>query len=343
MEAAQKDWRSGGLTLKAVTCMNKNQCPVSRDSNMTVLVTGAAGFIGFHLSRRLLERGTPVVGIDNLNSYYDPALKHARLMLLKEQAASTGSSFELIQADLEDRSAVEGVFAKYLPSQVVNLAAQAGVRYSIENPAAYVQANLVGFGHILEGCRHHGVGHLVYASSSSVYGGNTKLPFSEHHSVDHPVSLYAASKKANELMAHTYSHLYSLPATGLRFFTVYGPWGRPDMALFLFTKAILAGKPIQVFNHGKMVRDFTYVDDIVESLLRVLDRPAQPDPGFDPASPDPATSWAPHRVFNIGNSNPTPLMTYIQAIERHWVSRPISSICRCSLAMYLPRLLIPRL
>jgi UDP-glucuronate 4-epimerase len=283
---------------------------------MTVLVTGAAGFIGFHLSRRLLERGTPVVGFDNLNSYYDPALKQARLRRLQEQAASTDSCFELIQADLEDRWAVEGVFAKYSPSLVVNLAAQAGVRYSIENPAAYVQANLVGFGHILEGCRQHGIRHLVYASSSSVYGGNTNLPFSEHHSVDHPVSLYAASKKANELMAHTYSHLYGLPATGLRFFTVYGPWGRPDMALFLFTKAILAGEPIQVFNHGKMVRDFTYVDDIVESLLRVLDRPAQPDPSFDPASPDPATSWAPHRVFNIGNSNPTPLMTYIEALEK---------------------------
>lgn len=282
---------------------------------MTVLVTGAAGFIGFHLSCRLLERGTPVVGFDNLNPYYDPALKQARLTCLQERSVSTGTDFQLIQADLENRAAVEEAFSRHQPTHVVNLAAQAGVRYSIENPAAYIQANLVGFGHILEGCRHHGVRHLVYASSSSVYGGNANLPFSEHHSVDHPVSLYAASKKANELMAHTYSHLYGLPATGLRFFTVYGPWGRPDMALFLFTKAILAGEPIQVFNHGKMVRDFTYVDDIVESLLRVLDRPAEPDPCFDATAPDPATSWAPHRVFNIGNSNPTPLMAYIEALE----------------------------
>lgn len=280
-----------------------------------VLVTGAAGFIGFHLSTRLLQRGTPVLGFDNLNPYYDPALKRARLAQLQATAAASGTPFALIEADLEDRAAVEAAFAQHKPVRVVNLAAQAGVRYSIENPAAYIQANLVGFGHILEGCRHHGIEHLVYASSSSVYGGNTNLPFSEHHSVDHPVSLYAASKKANELMAHTYSHLYGLPATGLRFFTVYGPWGRPDMALFLFTKAMLEGRPIQVFNNGQMVRDFTYVDDIVESLLRVLDKPAAPDPAFDAAHPDPATSWAPHRVFNIGNSNPTPLMDYIEAIE----------------------------
>jgi len=282
---------------------------------MTVLVTGAAGFIGFHLSTRLLERGTPVVGFDNLNPYYDPALKRARLQQLQATAARTGTAFALIEADLEDRAAVEAAFAAHQPAGVVNLAAQAGVRYSIENPAAYIQANLVGFGHILEGCRHHGVAHLVYASSSSVYGGNTNLPFSEHHSVDHPVSLYAASKKANELMAHTYSHLYGLPATGLRFFTVYGPWGRPDMALFLFTKAMLEGRPIQVFNNGQMVRDFTYVDDIIESLLRVLDKPASPDPAFDAKAPDPATSWAPHLVFNIGNSSPTPLMKYIEALE----------------------------
>jgi len=280
-----------------------------------VLVTGAAGFIGFHLSTRLLERGTPVVGFDNLNPYYDPALKRARLAQLQATAARTGTAFALIEADLDDRAAVEAAFAAHKPGRVVNLAAQAGVRYSIENPAAYIQANLVGFGHILEGCRHYGIEHLVYASSSSVYGGNTKLPFSEHDSVDHPVSLYAASKKANELMAHTYSHLYGLPATGLRFFTVYGPWGRPDMALFLFTKAMLEGRPIQVFNNGQMVRDFTYVDDIVESLIRVLDKPAAPDPAFDAASPDPAASWAPHRVFNIGNSNPTPLLDYIEAIE----------------------------
>ena len=282
---------------------------------MTVLVTGAAGFIGFHLSSRLLERGTPVLGFDNVNPYYDPSLKRARIAQLQAIAARTGTSFQLIEADLEDRAAVEAAFQTHKPSKVVNLAAQAGVRYSIENPAAYIQANLVGFGHILEGCRHHGVKNLLYASSSSVYGGNTRLPFSEQQGVDHPVSLYAASKKANELMAHTYSHLYGLPATGLRFFTVYGPWGRPDMALFLFTRAMLAGEPIQVFNNGEMVRDFTYVDDIIESLVRLLDKPASPDPAFDPAAPDPATSWAPHRVFNIGNSNPTPLMDYIEAIE----------------------------
>lgn len=283
---------------------------------MAVLVTGAAGFIGYHLSQRLLERGTAVVGFDNLNPYYDPALKRARLARLQATAERTGSHFALIAADLEDRQAVEAAFARHKPRQVVNLAAQAGVRYSIEKPSAYIQANLVGFGHILEGCRHHGVEHLVYASSSSVYGGNTRMPFSENHSVDHPVSLYAASKKANELMAHTYSHLYGLPATGLRFFTVYGPWGRPDMALFLFTKAMLEGRPIQVFNNGQMTRDFTYVDDIIESLIRLLGKPAAPDPAFDAASPDPATSWAPHRVFNIGNSNPIPLMSYIDALEQ---------------------------
>jgi UDP-glucuronate 4-epimerase len=292
---------------------------------MSVLVTGAAGFIGFHLCRRLLERGTPVIGLDNLNPYYDPALKHARLARLQALAAARAVPFALIQGDLEDRAAVEAAFRGESleghplppgpPRQVVNLAAQAGVRYSLENPSAYIQSNLVGFGHILEGCRHHQVAHLVYASSSSVYGGNTTLPFSEHQSVDHPVSLYAASKKANELMAHTYSHLFGLPATGLRFFTVYGPWGRPDMALFLFTRAMLAGEPIDVFNEGRMVRDFTYIDDIIESLVRVLDHPATPDPAFDPAAPDPATSWAPHRVFNIGNSNPTPLMAYIEALE----------------------------
>ena len=282
---------------------------------MTVLVTGSAGFIGFHLSMRLLERGTSVVGFDNVNPYYDPGLKRARIAQLQAAAQRTGTSFQLIEADLEDRPAVEAAFAQYIPQKVVNLAAQAGVRYSIENPAAYIQSNLVGFGHILECCRHHCIEHLVYASSSSVYGGNTNLPFSEHQGVDHPVSLYAASKKANELMAHTYSHLYGLPATGLRFFTVYGPWGRPDMALFLFTKAMLAGEPIQVFNNGQMVRDFTYVDDIVEGLIRVLDKPAAPDHAFEPAKPDPATSWAPHRVFNIGNCNPTPLMDYIEAVE----------------------------
>ena len=282
---------------------------------MTVLVTGAAGFIGFHLSTRLLKRGTPVLGFDNVNPYYDPALKRARIARLHATANQYGTSFTLIEANLEDQQAVQGIFAERKIDKVVNLAAQAGVRYSIENPATYIQANLVGFGNILEGCRNHGIQHLVYASSSSVYGGNSNLPFSEHQSVDHPVSLYAASKKANELMAHAYSHLYGLPATGLRFFTVYGPWGRPDMALFLFTEAMLKKKPIQVFNKGHMVRDFTYIDDIVESLIRVLDKPAAPSTTFDSAQPDPATSWAPHRVFNIGNSNPTPLMDYVEAIE----------------------------
>jgi UDP-glucuronate 4-epimerase len=292
---------------------------------MTVLVTGAAGFIGFHLSTRLLQRGTAVLGFDNMNPYYDPALKWARLAQLQATADRAGTAFALIEADLDDNQAVAAAFrgqarggsnlAPGAPNKVVNLAAQAGVRYSIENPAAYFQSNLVGFGHILEGCRHHGIEHLVYASSSSVYGGNTKLPFSERQGVDHPVSLYAASKKANELIAHTYSHLYGLPATGLRFFTVYGPWGRPDMALFLFTRAMLAGEPIQVFNDGQMIRDFTYVDDIVESLIRVLDKPAVPNTAFNPSQPDPSTSWAPHRVFNIGNSNPTPLMDYIEALE----------------------------
>jgi UDP-glucuronate 4-epimerase len=282
---------------------------------MTVLVTGAAGFIGFHLSKRLLEAGVNVVGFDNLNPYYDPSLKRARLAELEAASSRTGAPFTLIEADLEDGDAVRSVFDQHRPAKVVNLAAQAGVRYSIENPAAYIQSNLVGFGHILEGCRHYGVQNLLYASSSSVYGGNTNLPFSEHQSVDHPVSLYAASKKANELMAHTYSHLYGLAATGLRFFTVYGPWGRPDMALFLFTKAMLAGEPIQVFNNGEMVRDFTFVDDIVESLVRLLDKPAAPDSSFNPAAPNPATSWAPHLVFNIGNSNPIPLMSYIEAVE----------------------------
>ena len=282
---------------------------------MTVLVTGAAGFIGFHLTTRLLERGTSVVGFDNLNAYYDPALKRARINQLQLTAEQTGSRFTLIESDLENQQAVEATFQTHAPRRVVNLAAQAGVRYSIDNPAAYVQANLVGFGHVLEGCRRHGIEHLLYASSSSVYGGNTNVPFSEHQGVDHPVSLYAASKKANELMAHTYSHLFGIPATGLRFFTVYGPWGRPDMALFLFTRAILAGEPIQVFNNGQLIRDFTYVDDVIESLIRVLDKPAVADPTFDSSQPDPATSWAPHRVFNIGNSNPTPLMEYIEAIE----------------------------
>ena len=279
----------------------------------TVLVTGAAGFIGAALALRLLERGDRVVGIDNLNSYYDPALKRARLQRI--EAAAHAGAWRFEQLALEDGEALMSVFAREQPGIVVNLAAQAGVRYSLENPAAYIQSNLVGFGHILEGCRHQGVENLVYASSSSVYGGNRNLPFHERQPVNHPVSLYAASKKANELMAHTYSHLYALPATGLRFFTVYGPWGRPDMAPMLFAKAILAGEPIKVFNHGKMQRDFTYIDDIVEGVLRCCDKPATANPNFDPLLPDPATAAAPHRVFNIGNSQPTELMRFIEVME----------------------------
>ncbi len=282
---------------------------------MPVLITGAAGFIGFHLSNRLLEMGRSVVGLDNLNPYYDPNLKKARLKQLKETAKKTGSDLKFVQGDIENNQIVEDTFNSNDIDIVVNLAAQAGVRYSIENPNAYIQSNLVGFGNILEGCRHNGVKNLLYASSSSVYGGNTNLPFSEVQGVNHPVSLYAASKKANELMAHTYSHLYGLPATGLRFFTVYGPWGRPDMALFLFTDAMLKGKPIKVFNKGDMVRDFTFIDDIIESLVRLIDKPATPDQTFDPQNPNPSSSWCPHRIFNIGNSDPTPLMEYIEAIE----------------------------
>ena len=277
---------------------------------MRVLVTGAAGFIGMHTSLRLLERGEEVVGYDNLNAYYDPALKAARLERLQAHPG-----FTFVRGSLEDRDAVVDLFASHRPQRVVNLAAQAGVRYSIEDPHAYVDANLVGFVNVLEGCRAGGVEHLVYASSSSVYGANTKLPFSVADAVDHPVSLYAASKKANELMAHTYSHLFRLPTTGLRFFTVYGPWGRPDMALFLFTKAILAGEPIRIFNHGRMRRDFTFIDDIVEGVIRVLDAPAAPDPAFDPDAPDPSTSSAPYRIFNIGNDHPTELLRYVDVLE----------------------------
>ena len=279
-----------------------------------VLVTGAAGFIGAALSLRLLERGERVVGIDNINSYYDPQLKRARLARIEQAATADAWRFE--QLALEDGEALMALFAAEQPRVVVNLAAQAGVRYSLENPAAYIQSNLVGFGHILEGCRHQGVDNLVYASSSSVYGGNRNLPFHERQPVNHPVSLYAASKKANELMAHTYSHLYGLPATGLRFYTVYGPWGRPDMAPMLFAKAILAGDPIKVFNHGKMQRDFTYIDDIVEGVLRCCDKPATANPDFDPLDPDPATAAAPHRVFNIGNSQPIELLRFIEVMEQ---------------------------
>ena len=279
----------------------------------TVLVTGAAGFIGAALSKRLLQRGDRVVGLDNLNDYYDPALKQARLRQIESIAPSGAWRFERMA--LEDGEALMGLFAEEKPAVVVNLAAQAGVRYSLENPAAYIQSNLVGFGHILESCRCHGVGHLVYASSSSVYGGNRNLPFHEQQPVNHPVSLYAASKKANELMAHTYSHLYDLPATGLRFFTVYGPWGRPDMAPMLFARAILAGEPIKVFNHGKMQRDFTYIDDIVEAVMRCCDKPATANPNFDPSQPDPATAAAPHRLFNVGNSKPIELLRFIEILE----------------------------
>ena len=279
----------------------------------TVLVTGAAGFIGAALSMRLLQRGDRVVGLDNLNDYYDPSLKQARLHQIEAIAPAGSWRFERLA--LEDEQALLALFAEERPDVVVNLAAQAGVRYSLENPAAYIQSNLVGFGNLLEGCRHHGTQNLVYASSSSVYGGNRNLPFHERQPVNHPVSLYAASKKANELMAHTYSHLYGLPATGLRFFTVYGPWGRPDMAPMLFARAILAGEPIKVFNHGKMQRDFTYIDDIVEGVLRCCDKSATANPEFDPLQPDPATAAAPHRVFNIGNSQPTELLRFIEVME----------------------------
>ena len=277
---------------------------------MKILVTGAAGFIGMHVSQLLLGRGDAVVGLDNLNDYYDPQLKRDRLARLAPRPG-----FRFVRLDVADRAGMEKLFADERFDAVVHLAAQAGVRYSLVNPHAYIDSNIVGFTNILEGCRHGRVGHLVYASSSSVYGGNTAMPFSEHDNVDHPVSLYAATKKANELMAHTYSHLYGLPTTGLRFFTVYGPWGRPDMALFLFTRAMLEGRPIDVFNHGRMVRDFTYVDDIVEGVVRVLDRTASADEGYDPARPDPARSNAPYRVFNIGNNAPVELMAFIEAIE----------------------------
>lgn len=283
--------------------------------NSPILVTGAAGFIGFHLSRRILTEGTPVVGIDNLNDYYDPKIKLKRVQILKETARRSNIPFELIETDLRDSDGIVSAFERNSYSSVINLAAQAGVRYSIENPNEYIQSNLVGFGNILEACRNKGVEQLIYASSSSVYGGNTNLPFKESQTVDHPINLYAATKKSNELMAHSYSHLYGLPTTGLRFFTVYGPWGRPDMALFLFTKAIINGEPIKLFNNGEMVRDFTYVDDIVESLYRLLSKKASPNEDFDTNNPVTGSSWAPYRIFNIGNSSPVPLSDYIYAIE----------------------------
>ena len=264
-----------------------------------------------HCAKTLLDRGDQVIGVDNLNDYYDVGLKEARLDQL-----TTHDNFKFIKCGIEEREALAAVFSQEKPDRVIHLAAQAGVRYSLTNPHAYIDANIMGFTNILEGCRHNGISHLVYASSSSVYGGNTSMPFSEHHNIDHPISLYAATKKANELMAHTYSHLYGVPTTGLRFFTVYGPWGRPDMALFLFTKAILKGEAIPVFNKGQMVRDFTYIDDIVEGVIRVMDKPATPNADFDASLPDPATSAAPYRVFNIGNGRPVPLMDYISALEQ---------------------------
>jgi UDP-glucuronate 4-epimerase len=277
---------------------------------MKVLITGTAGFIGNNLAMRLLERGDEVIGIDNLNDYYDVNLKKARL-----ERIINHKGFTEARIGMEDREAVADLFKKHKPDRVINLAAQAGVRYSLENPHSYIDTNIVGFTNILEGCRYNDVEHLVYASSSSVYGINTKMPFSVHQNVDHPVSLYAASKKSNELMAHTYSHLFNIPTTGLRFFTVYGPWGRPDMALFMFTKNILEGKPIDVFNYGKHRRDFTYIDDIVEGVIRVLDKPAQVNPDWDSDEPDPATSKNPFRIYNIGNNNIVELMHYIELLE----------------------------
>ena len=279
---------------------------------MKILLTGAAGFIGMHVARRLLERGDTVLGLDNLNAYYDPQLKKDRLARIADHPG-----FSFVHADVADRTGMQALFAQQRFDRVVHLAAQAGVRHSLVDPHAYVDTNIVGFTNILEGCRHTAVSHLVYASSSSVYGGNTEMPFSEQQGVDHPVSLYAATKKANELMAHTYSHLFGLPTTGLRFFTVYGPWGRPDMALFMFTRAILAGEPIKVFNHGKMVRDFTFVDDVAAGVVHALDRAPLANPAYDHRQASPADSHAPYRVFNIGNHQPVQLMDFIAAIERH--------------------------
>jgi len=278
-----------------------------------ILVTGAAGFIGFHVAQQLLSLGREVVGLDSVNDYYDPALKQARLDVLKRQP-----KFSFVKSDLADRAATKALFAKHRFPVVIHLAAQAGVRYSLENPHAYADANIEGFLNVLEGCRHHGCGHLLFASSSSVYGANTKLPFSVQDNVDHPISLYAASKKANELMAHAYSHLYRIPCTGLRFFTVYGPWGRPDMAMFIFAKAILEGKPIRLFNHGNMRRDFTYVDDVVESIVRLIDRPPQGNPAWSGADPDPASSAAPWKIYNIGNNRPEELMHVVALLEKEF-------------------------
>ena len=282
---------------------------------MTILVTGAAGFIGFHITKRLLREGFEVVGMDNLSPYYDLRLKKARLQELEDFSKKQSVKFFFFKDDLENKNFLTDLFRKYKFNKVVNLAAQAGVRYSIENPSSYINSNIVGFANLLEVCRRNDIENLIYASSSSVYGGNKRLPFSEEHNVDHPVSLYAASKKANELMAHSYSHLYGIPTTGLRFFTVYGPWGRPDMALFLFTKSILKGEPIQIFNKGEMIRDFTFIDDITESLFRVINKEASSDSNFDYLQPSPSSSWAPYKIFNIGNSNPINLMDFISTIE----------------------------
>ena len=282
---------------------------------MTILVTGAAGFIGFHITKRLLREGFEVVGMDNLSPYYDLRLKKARLQELEDFSKKQSVKFFFFKEDLENKNFLTELFRKYKFNKVVNLAAQAGVRYSIENPSSYINSNIVGFANLLEVCRRNDIENLIYASSSSVYGGNKRLPFSEEHNVDHPVSLYAASKKANELMAHSYSHLYGIPTTGLRFFTVYGPWGRPDMALFLFTKSILKGEPIQIFNKGEMIRDFTFIDDITESLFRVINKEASSDSNFDYLQPSPSSSWAPYKIFNIGNSNPINLMDFISTIE----------------------------
>lgn len=290
-------------------------------SQHKVLVTGAAGFIGFHLSQKLIKRGFQVIGVDNVNDYYDVNLKHSRLAILKGLPA-----FTFIQANLHEQKSINAIFSEQKPDYVVNLAAQAGVRYSLVNPHAYLESNLLGFLNILEACRHNHVKHLVYASSSSVYGANTKMPFSVHHNVDHPISLYAASKKSNELMAHTYSVLFNLPTTGLRFFTVYGPYGRPDMALFIFTKAIIEGKPIDVYNQGKMRRDFTYVDDIVESISRLTTHIPTPNPEWNGMEPDPATSFAPYRIYNIGNNRPTELMYFIEVIEQKLGKKAIKNL-----------------
>lgn len=282
---------------------------------MSICVTGCAGFIGFFTTKALLARGETVIGIDVVNDYYDVGIKENRLKILHKLSAEGPGKFEFCRINMADKEAVNACFNTHRPTHVINLAAQAGVRYSLENPHAYIESNITGFTNILEACRYYDVQHLTYASTSSVYGNHTKMPFTEHESVDHPIQFYAATKKANELMAHSYSHLFALPTSGLRFFTVYGPWGRPDMALFLFTKNILAGEPINVFNHGNHTRDFTYVDDIVEGIIRVSDNPAQPNPDWDSNAPDPQSSSAPYRIFNIGNNSPVKLMTYVRAVE----------------------------